>query len=95
MAQELKNKSEATAGERLELEGRRSLRVTGVKEVLHIEETAVVIQTADGLLVVHGEALRLRQLLPQENRGEVLGQVKELRYEQDGSRNTIRRRLFG
>ncbi|MBQ1372490.1 MAG: YabP/YqfC family sporulation protein [Oscillospiraceae bacterium] len=95
MAQELKNKSEATAGERLELEGRRTLRVTGVKEVLHIEEAAVVIQTAEGLLVVHGEGLRLRQLLPQENRVEVLGQVKELRYEQGGSRGGLKKRLFG
>ncbi len=97
VAQELKIKAapEPAADERLELVGRRTLRVTGVKEVLHVEEGAVVIRTAEGVLVVHGEGLRLRQLAPQEHRVEVLGQVRELRYEQGGQRSSVRKRLFG
>lgn len=95
MPQELKSKADPAAAERLELEGRRVLRVTGVKEVLHIEQNAVVIQTAEGLLVVQGDGLRLRQLAPQEGRVEVLGQVKALRYEQSSPRGSVRKRLFG
>ena len=97
VAQELKTKQtpEPAADERLELVGRRMLRVTGVREVLHVEDSAVVIRTAEGVLVVHGEGLRLRQLAPQDQRVEVLGQVRELRYEQGGQRTNLRRRLFG
>lgn len=84
-----------TAPERLELEGRRLLRVTGVKEILHVEEGTVVIRCTEGLLAVQGEGLRLRQLAPQEGKAEVHGQIQELRYEPGGARGSIKKRLFG
>ena len=81
--------------ERLTLDGRRVLRVTGVKEILRFDETAVVLRTGDRLLVVRGEGLALRQLAPEEGRVEVRGRVDSLSYEQGGTHKGLLRRLFG
>lgn len=81
--------------ERLSLEGRRVLRVTGVREILRFDESMVVLQTADRLLVVHGQGLALRQLAPEEGRVEVRGKVEGLRYEAGGPKGGLLRRLFG
>ena len=75
------------------LEGRRLLRVTGVREVLRFDETAVVLRTADRLLVVRGEALALRSLTPEEGRVEVRGRIEALGYQQGAAQR--RRRLLG
>lgn len=88
-------RQEAVLAERLSLDGRRSLRVTGVREVLHVEETAVVLQTADGLLTVRGEALTLRQLAPEEGRVELRGKIEALFYGQEPARGGILRRFLG
>ena len=81
--------------ERLNLDGRRVLRVTGVKEILRFDESAVVLRTGDRLLVVRGEGLALRQLAPEEGRVEVRGRVDGLSYEQGGTHKGLLRRLFG
>ena len=84
-----------TAEERLVLEGRRVLRVTGVREVLRFDETAVVLRTGDRVLVVRGEGLALRSLTPEEGRVEVRGRVDALSYEAGGAEKGLLRRLFG
>lgn len=93
MAAEIKQ--EAVSDERVTLEGRRVLRVTGVKEILRFDETLVVLQAADSLLVVRGEGLALRSLAPEDGRVEVRGRVDGLSYEQGGPEKGLLRRLFG
>ena len=88
------SKTAPAVEERLTLDGRRMLRVTGVKEILRFDETAVVLRTGDQLLVVRGEGLALRQLAPEEGRVEVRGRVDGLSYEQGGVHKGLRR-LFG
>ena len=88
-------RGEQEPGHRVELESRRRLTVTGVREVLRFDETLVVLQMADRLLAVRGEGLTLRQLAPQEGRVEVRGMVDGLSYEQSGQSRSWRRRLFG
>lgn len=89
------SKQEAILNEKLTLEGRRVLKVTGVKEVLRFDENLVVLQTGDRLLAVRGEALALRQLTPEEGRVELRGRVEALSYESGGRRGGLLRRLFG
>ena len=86
---------EQSPEERLSLEGRRLLRVTGVKEVLRFEESAVVLRTGDRLLLVRGEGLSLRRLSPDEGCVELRGRIDALSYEQGGDRRSLLRRLFG
>ena len=89
-------RQDPAAEERLSLEGRRVLRVTGIREVLRFDESAVVLRTADRLLLVRGEGLALRQMAPDEGRVEIRGRVEGLSFEQGGgSSGGLLRRLFG
>lgn len=86
---------EAGSDERLSLEGRKTLRVTGVKEVLRFDPDAVVLRMADRLLIVRGAGLALRGMSPEEGRVELRGRVDSLSYEQDAARDGLLRRIFG
>lgn len=88
-------KPEPGAGERLVLDGRQTLRVTGIKEVLRFDPDTVVLRTGDRLLVVHGGGLALRRLSPDESCVELRGRVDSLSYEQDAVRGGLLRRFFG
>ena len=44
---------------KLQLNERRQLTMTGVTEVVSFEDTAVVLQTSLGTLIVQGQALEL------------------------------------
>ena len=90
-----KTRADPASEERLSLEGRRVLQVTGIREVLRFDETAVVLQTGDRLLVIRGRGLALRQLTPDEGRVELRGQIEALGYEQGMERGGLLRRLFG
>ncbi len=89
------SRPDSAAGHRLELEGRKALTVTGVKEVLRFDESIVVLRAAEQLLVVRGEGLRLLQLAPQAGRVEIRGRVDLLGYEGDRQARRPLRRLFG
>ena len=88
-------KQDTGSEERLCLEGRRLLRVTGVKEVLRFDESAVLLRSGDRLLAVRGQELRLRQLAPEEGRVEIRGQVEALVYQQAAGPGGLLKRLFG
>ncbi|MBR3949147.1 MAG: sporulation protein YabP [Oscillospiraceae bacterium] len=83
MAQEL--------GHGVRLEERRKLTATGVTEVLGFEETQVVLQTALGLLTVHGQELRLKNLSAEGGQVAVEGQIGALIYEETRQRGGWRR----
>jgi len=96
MAGEKQNeRREQIPEERLSLEGRRLLRVTGIKEVLRFEDSAVVLRTGDRLLLVRGEGLSLRRLAPDEGCVELRGRIEALSYEQGGDRRGLLKRLLG
>ena len=49
---------------KLTLNERKQLTVTGVTEVISFDETAVIARTEYGTLVVQGQDLQLKTLLP-------------------------------
>ena len=79
---------------RLSLEQRNRLTVTGVTEVLRFDEAAVILRLEQGLLIVQGAGLSLKQLAPEGGRLEIRGRVNSLSYEQAPSGGRLRR-LFG
>ena len=81
--------------ERLTLEGRQLLRVTGIREVLRFDETEVILQTAENLLVVRGSGLALRQLTREGGLAEIRGQIDAVSYGQRIEQGGLLRRLFG
>lgn len=82
-------------GHSLQLQERQKLTVTGVTEVVSFDETAVVLQTQLGLLVVQGEGLQLKTLSVEGGQVAVEGQVGALVYQQQRSGGSWLRRLLG
>ena len=66
----------------LRLSERQQLTMTGVTEVVSFDDTAVVLQTALGLLTVQGEGLHLKTLSLDGGQVAVDGHVSALVYEE-------------
>lgn len=67
---------------KLTLTERSQLTMTGVTEVVRFEDTAVVLRTCLGTLVVQGQQLKLKTLALEGGQVEVTGSVSALVYEQ-------------
>ena len=78
---------------KLQLVGREQLTVTGVTEVVSFEDTAVVLHTSMGTLMVQGRELKLKTLSLEGGQVAVDGHVCALIYEEP--RQSGWRRLLG
>ena len=78
----------------LTLDGRKSLTMTGVTEVVSFDDAAVVLRTALGMLTVQGANLRLKTLSTDGGQMAVTGEIGLLSYEEPRSGGWLRR-LFG
>ena len=67
---------------KLQLNERRQLTMTGVTEVVSFEETAVVLQTSLGNLIVQGQGLQLKTLSLDGGQVAVDGNISALVYEE-------------
>lgn len=77
------------------LSEREKLTVTGVKEVIHFDEAAVIMDTDRGDLHIHGRALRLKNLNPQGGQLELTGTVEAMIYEESREKGGFLSRIFG
>ena len=78
----------------LSLTERSKLTVHGVTEVVSFEESAVVLRTSLGTLVVHGRDMQLKTLSPEGGQVTVEGSVSALIYEENRSSGGWFRRWF-
>lgn len=67
---------------KLSLNGRKALNVTGVSEVISFDDQSVILNTAMGILSVHGEQLQLKSLSPEGGQVMVNGTVAAMIYEE-------------
>lgn len=81
------------AEQKLSLEDRSRLTLTGVSHVVRFEEELVVLETELGTLHVHGRELKLQDLSLEGSRAAVEGQISALIYEESRERG-IWGRLF-
>ncbi len=79
----------------LSLQERSRLEMTGVSEVVSFDEGAVILHTDLGTLIIEGEQLQLKTLLPEGGQVRVDGQISCLRYEQNRDMRSFWRRLTG
>ena len=79
---------------RLALEERSKLTMTGVTEVISFEDSAVVLRTSLGTLIVQGRELKLKTLSLEGGQVAVEGTVAALVYEEPRA-GSWRQRLFG
>ena len=77
---------------RLQLSERKNLTMSGVTEVVSFDETAVILQTSLGLLIVQGQQLQLKNLSLEGGQVSVEGTISALSYEEP--RQSGWRRLF-
>ena len=68
------------------LNERRQLTMTGVTEVVSFDDTAVVLQTSLGTLIVQGSELKLKTLSLEGGQVAVDGEITALVYEEPRSR---------
>lgn len=80
---------------KLTLEQRKKLTITGVTEVVSFEDTAVVLKTALGTLVIQGQQLQLKTLSLDGGQVDVDGTVSGILYEEPRPAGGVLRRLFG
>ncbi len=81
---------------RIELSGRESLTVSGVEDVDRFDETEIVMNTAEGVLVVTGENLHIGKLSLDGGELHVDGRIDALSYEDaPAGRGGLLSRLFG
>ena len=67
---------------KLILSERSQLTMTGVTEVVRFDDTAVVLRTCLGSLIVQGQQLQLKTLALEGGQVEINGTVSALVYEQ-------------
>ena len=79
---------------KLNLSERSQLTMTGVTEVVSFDETAVVLQTSLGMLIVQGDHLQLKTLSLEGGQVAVDGHITALSYEEPRQSGSWRR-LFG
>ena len=65
------------------LENRNRLAVSGVEEVESFDESAIVMGTSKGVLVVRGEQLHIEQLSLDGGALKVEGYVDSITYEEE------------
>ena len=80
---------------KLTLNDRRQLTMTGVTEVVSFEDTAVVLRTSLGTLMVQGQDLQLKTLSLEGGQVAVDGTVSALVYEEPRQSGGWLHRLFG
>ncbi len=80
---------------KLTLTDRSALTVTGVSEVISLDDNAVLLQTGQGPLWIHGKQLRLKNLSPEGGQLVVSGKISALIYEDSRKKGGILSRFFG
>lgn len=86
--------SELQMPHKLTLDGRKTLIMSGVTEVLRFDDTAVAMRTALGDLSVYGQQLQLKDLSLEGGQLAVEGSITALIYEEP-RRTGVLGRLLG
>ena len=79
---------------KLTLNERNKLTLTGVTEVVSFDETLVALHTALGILEIHGQELKLKNLSMEGGQMEVSGRISGLFYEEPRQSGGFWSRLF-
>ena len=80
---------------KLVLNERSGLTMTGVTEVISFDDSAVVLRTQLGHLVIHGKQLQLKTLSVEGGQVAVDGHVTAMIYEEPKPAGGLMHRLFG
>ena len=95
MAMTVKEDSNLAVNHRLTLEGRNKLSVTGVTDVESFDETAAILETSRGTLILRGRDLHVEQLNLGSGEVKITGEVDSMVYEESAkTQGSFLSRLF-
>ena len=80
---------------KLTMHERKSLTMTGVTEVLSFDDGGVILRTALGTLMIHGENLKLKTLSLDGGQVAIDGTITALIYEEPKTGGGWVRKLLG
>ena len=87
------NEQKPSLPHKLSLTERKELSLTGVTEVISFDDTAIVLRTGFGNLVIQGQDLHLKTLSPEGGHVDVDGQISSVIYEEPRTGGWMRRLL--
>ncbi len=91
----IKEENALSLGHRLTLESRNKLSLTGVTDVGSFDETAAVLETGRGTLIIRGRNLHVEQLNLEAGEVRLTGEVDSLSYEESRqTQGSFLQRLF-
>lgn len=91
----IKEENALASGHRLSLEGRNRLSVSGVTDTESFDETAAVLETSRGTLIIRGRELHMEQLDLEAGEVRITGEIVSLTYEENRqSQDSFLQRLF-
>lgn len=79
------------------LKERKSLEISGVREVVSFDDGEAVIITEDGELCIEGNGIRISELDSESGKVSVSGRIDAMIYSAEPSekKRGLRRKLFG
>lgn len=84
---------------KLSLIGRKMLSLTGVKEVVSFDAKEVILETEQGMLLLHGDEMNVTRLLVEKGEVDLEGRIDSLAYTERGHGSkhseSFVKRLFG
>lgn len=84
---------------KLSLASRKSLILTGVKEVISFDAKEVVLDTTQGILMLRGDEMNVTRLLVEKGEMDLEGRIDSLIYTNRGKgknrSESFAKRLFG
>ena len=93
----MEQKQESVA-HKLVLAGRKTLALTGVKEVISFDAKEVVLDTVQGTLLLRGDEMNVTKLLVEKGEMDMEGRIDSLIYTDRGGKKrneSLGKRLFG
>ncbi len=86
-----------TGVHKLVLSERKTLFLTGVKEVLSFDAKEVLLETTRGVLILRGDGMNVTRLLVEQGELELSGRIDSLVYTNREKKDagSVLKRLFG
>lgn len=69
-----------TGGHKVQMNNRRSLLATGVKDVVSFDNKEVVLETVEGMLQLKGEEFHVKRLTLEKGEVDIEGKVNSMVY---------------
>ncbi len=84
---------------KLSLIGRKTLSLTGIKEVISFDAKEVILETVQGILLLRGDEMNVTRLLVEKGEVDLEGRIDSLVYTERGKGSkrseSFAKRLFG